>query len=242
MLLPENMVRLQIITDKSNLNPIVTKLLKYGVFQPEDPLYPIGNGRIDEARKLITPVQDHISKVKIIMELGGLIIEPLGKMKVEDWIIASDQTNSEALKLEERYKELLEEIGRLRAERDLYLQQLKDLEPFKTITVELNTLYSSELFNVILAIVSEDKLNLLNESLRDKGFVYAVKSGEKSFSVIIITKKEVELDKILKEIGVRRFELQEGKSPYQLYNDLQEKVNQINIILERTRDELAKKG
>ncbi|TRM78108.1 V-type ATP synthase subunit I, partial [Sulfolobus sp. B5] len=209
--------------------------------QPEDPLYPIGNGRIDEARKLITPVQDHISKVKIIMELGGLIIEPLGKMKVEDWIIASDQTNSEALKLEERYKELLEEIGRLRAERDLYLQQLKDLEPFKTITVELNTLYSSELFNVILAIVSEDKLNLLNESLRDKGFVYAVKSGEKSFSVIIITKKEVELDKILKEIGVRRFELQEGKSPYQLYNDLQEKVNQINIILERTRDELAKK-
>ncbi|TRM86125.1 V-type ATP synthase subunit I, partial [Sulfolobus sp. C3] len=151
MLLPENMVRLQIITDKSNLNPIVTKLLKYGVFQPEDPLYPIGNGRIDEARKLITPVQDHISKVKIIMELGGLIIEPLGKMKVEDWIIASDQTNSEALKLEERYKELLEEIGRLRAERDLYLQQLKDLEPFKTITVELNTLYSSELFNVILA-------------------------------------------------------------------------------------------
>ncbi len=241
MLLPENMVRLQIITDKSNLNPIITKLLKYGVFQPEDPIYPIGNGRIDEARKLITPVQDHISKVKIIMELGGLIIEPLGKMKVEDWIIASDQTNSEALKLEERYKELLEEIGRLKAERDLYLQQLKDLEPFKTITVELNTLYSSELFNVVLTIVSEDKLNLLNESLKDKGFVYAVKSSEKSFSVLIITKKEVELDKILKEIGVRRFELQEGKSPYQLYTDLQDKVNQINIILERTRDELAKK-
>jgi len=43
VLLPENMVRLQIISDKSAVDPIVTKLLKLGMFQPEDPLYPLSN-------------------------------------------------------------------------------------------------------------------------------------------------------------------------------------------------------
>ncbi|MDT7861037.1 MAG: V-type ATP synthase subunit I [Saccharolobus sp.] len=241
MLLPENMVRLQIITDRTNLNNVVTKLLKFGVFQPEDPLYPIGNGRIEEARKLITGVQDHISKLKIIMELGGLIIEPLGSMKLSDWIKTAEDVNEEASKLEERYKELLEEIGRLRAERDLYSQQLKEIEPFKAITVDLSKLYSLKMFNVVLAQVTIDKLNRLNQLLGDKGFIYSVKTDENLFSIIIITEKNTEIDKILKEIGVRKFEIQEGKTPYQLYNELLEKINQIDTILERTREELSRK-
>lgn len=241
MLLPENMVRLQIITDRTNLNNVVTKLLKFGVFQPEDPLYPIGNGRIEEARKLITGVQDHISKLKIIMELGGLIIEPLGSMKLSDWIKTAEEVNEEASKLEERYKELLEEIGRLRAERDLYSQQLKEIEPFKAITVDLSKLYSLKMFNVVLAQVTIDKLNRLNQLLGDKGFIYSVKTDENLFSIIIITEKNTEIDKILKEIGVRKFEIQEGKTPYQLYNELLEKINQIDTILERTREELSRK-
>ncbi|BDB97397.1 V-type ATP synthase subunit I [Saccharolobus caldissimus] len=241
MLLPENMVRLQIITDRTNLNDVVTKLLKIGVFQPEDPLYPIGNGRIEEARKLITGVQDHISKLKIIMELGGLIIEPLGSMKLSDWIKTTEEVNEEASKLEERYKELLEEIGRLRAERDLYSQQLKEIEPFKAITVDLSKLYSLKMFNVVLAQVTIDKLNRLNQLLGDKGFIYSVKTDENLFSVIIITEKSTEIDKILKEIGIRKFEIQEGKTPYQLYNELLEKINQIDTILERTREELSRK-
>jgi len=241
VLLPENMVRLQIITDRTNLNNVVTKLLKFGVFQPEDPLYPIGNGRIEEARKLITGVQDHISKLKIIMELGGLIIEPLGSMKLSDWIKTAEDVNEEASKLEERYKELLEEIGRLRAERDLYSQQLKEIEPFKAITVDLSKLYSLKMFNVVLAQVTIDKLNRLNQLLGDKGFIYSVKTDENLFSIIIITEKNTEIDKILKEIGVRKFEIQEGKTPYQLYNELLEKINQIDTILERTREELSRK-
>jgi V/A-type H+-transporting ATPase subunit I len=235
------MVRLQIITDRTNLNNVVTKLLKFGVFQPEDPLYPIGNGRIEEARKLITGVQDHISKLKIIMELGGLIIEPLGSMKLSDWIKTAEDVNEEASKLEERYKELLEEIGRLRAERDLYSQQLKEIEPFKAITVDLSKLYSLKMFNVVLAQVTIDKLNRLNQLLGDKGFIYSVKTDENLFSIIIITEKNTEIDKILKEIGVRKFEIQEGKTPYQLYNELLEKINQIDTILERTREELSRK-
>lgn len=235
------MVRLQIITDRTNLNNVVTKLLKFGVFQPEDPLYPIGNGRIEEARKLITGVQDHISKLKIIMELGGLIIEPLGSMKLSDWIKTAEEVNEEASKLEERYKELLEEIGRLRAERDLYSQQLKEIEPFKAITVDLSKLYSLKMFNVVLAQVTIDKLNRLNQLLGDKGFIYSVKTDENLFSIIIITEKNTEIDKILKEIGVRKFEIQEGKTPYQLYNELLEKINQIDTILERTREELSRK-
>lgn len=241
MLLPENMVRLQIITDRANLNNVVTKLLKFGVFQPEDPLYPIGNGRIEEARKLITAVQDHINKLKIIMELGGLIIEPLGSMKISDWIKTAEEVNEEVSKLEERYKELLEEIGRLRAERDLYSQQLKEIEPFKAITVDLSKLYSLKMFNVVLAQVTIDKLNRLNQLLGDKGFIYSVKTDENLFNVIIITEKNTEIDKILKEIGVRKFEIQEGKTPYQLYNELLEKINQIDTILERTREELSRK-
>jgi len=235
------MVRLQIITDRTNLNNVVTKLLKFGVFQPEDPLYPIGNGRIEEARKLITGVQDHISKLKIIMELGGLIIEPLGSMKLSDWIKTAEDVNEEASKLEERYKELLEEIGRLRAERDLYSQQLKEIEPFKAITVDLSKLYSLKMFNVVLAQVTIDKLNRLNQLLGDKGFIYSVKTDGNLFSIIIITEKNTEIDKILKEIGVRKFEIQEGKTPYQLYNELLEKINQIDTILERTREELSRK-
>lgn len=241
MLLPENMVRLQIITDRANLNNVVTKLLKFGVFQPEDPLYPIGNGRIEEARKLITAVQDHINKLKIIMELGGLIIEPLGSMKLSDWIKTAEEVNEEVFKLEERYKELLEEISRLRAERDLYSQQLKEIEPFKAITVDLSKLYSLKMFNVVLAQVTIDKLNRLNQLLGDKGFIYSVKTDENLFNVIIITEKNTEIDKILKEIGVRKFEIQEGKTPYQLYNELLEKINQIDTILERTREELSRK-
>ncbi|WP_338600640.1 V-type ATP synthase subunit I [Sulfolobus tengchongensis] len=242
MLLPENMVRLQIISDKASLDTIVTKLLKLGVFQPEEPLYPIGNERIEEARRLITAVQDHISKLKIIMELGGLIIEPLGSIKVSSWSKTAEEVNEEALKLEERYKELLEEIGRLRAERDLYQQQLKELEPIKTITVELSRLYSLELFDVILAQVTEDKLKLLNQILGESsGFVYSVKSGENSYTVLVIAEKSADIDKKLREVGVRRYELQEGKSPYQLYNEILERINQINTILERTRDELARK-
>jgi len=92
VLLPENMVRLQIISDKSAVDPIVTKLLKLGMFQPEDPLYPLSNERIEDARRLITAVQDHVSKLKIIMELGGLVIEPLGSIKVVNWIKAAQMS------------------------------------------------------------------------------------------------------------------------------------------------------
>ncbi|QGA54685.1 V-type ATP synthase subunit I [Sulfolobus sp. E5-1-F] len=241
MLLPENMVRLQIISDKSAIDPIVTNLLKLGMFQPEDPLYPLSNERIEDARRLINAVQDHISKLKIIMELGGLIIEPLGSIKVSSWIKAAQDVSEEASKLEERYKELLEEIGRLRAEKDLYVQQLKELEPIKSITVELSSLYSLELFEVILAQVSEEKLGLISQIIGDSGFVYYTRFEEGKYTVLIITEKNADIDKKLREAGVRRYELQEGKSPFQLYNEILERINQINTILERTREELAKK-
>ncbi|ACP38318.1 V-type ATP synthase subunit I [Saccharolobus islandicus] len=241
MLLPENMVRLQIISDKSAVDPIVTKLLKLGMFQPEDPLYPLSNERIEDARRLITAVQDHVSKLKIIMELGGLVIEPLGSIKVVNWIKAAQDVSEEASKLEERYKELLEEIGRLRAEKDLYQQQLKELEPIKSITVELSKLYSLELFDVILAQVSEDKLRLISQIIGDSGFAYYTRFEEGKYTVLIITEKNADIEKKLKETGVRRYELQEGKSPFQLYNEISERINQINTILERTREELAKK-
>lgn len=211
------------------------------MFQPEDPLYPLGNERIEDARRLITAVQDHVSKLKIIMELGGLVIEPLGSIKVSSWIKAAQDVSEEASKLEERYKELLEEIGRLRSEKDLYQQQLKELEPIKSITVELSKLYSLELFDVILAQVDEDKLRLINQIIGDSNFVYYTRFGEERYIVLIIAEKNINVDKKLREAGVRRYELQEGKSPFQLYNEILERINQINIILERTREELAKK-
>ncbi|MEM3951565.1 MAG: V-type ATP synthase subunit I, partial [Saccharolobus sp.] len=142
---------------------------------------------------------------------------------------------------EERYKELLEEIGRLRAEKDLYQQQLKELEPIKSITVELSKLYSLELFDVILAQVSEDKLRLIGQIIGDSGFAYYTRFEEGKYTVLIITEKNADIEKKLREAGVRKYELQEGKSPFQLYNEISERINQINTILERTREELAKK-
>ncbi|MEM3349681.1 MAG: V-type ATP synthase subunit I [Saccharolobus sp.] len=241
MILPENMVRLQLIVNKDNLNPLVTKLLKFGVYQPEDPLYPISNERIGESRRIINSIVDHIEKLKIIMEIGGLVLEPLGSMKVVNWIRASEEISDEATKLEERYKELLEEIGRLKAERDLYLQQLKEIESFKSITIDLSRLYSLKLFSVVLTQITGDKLELLKKTIGDKGFIYSVKVKENVFSTIIITEKDNELDKKLRDLGIRKFELQEGKAPSQIYTELLEKINQINTILERTREELAKK-
>ncbi|MEM3352844.1 MAG: V-type ATPase 116kDa subunit family protein, partial [Saccharolobus sp.] len=241
MILPENMVRLQLIVNKDNLNPLVTKLLKFGVYQPEDPLYPISNERIGESRRIINSIVDHIEKLKIIMEIGGLVLEPSGSMKVINWIRASEEISDEATKLEERYKELLEEIGRLKAERDLYLQQLKEIESFKSITIDLSRLYSLKLFSVVLTQITGDKLELLKKTIGDKGFIYSVKVKENVFSTIIITEKDNELDKKLRDLGIRKFELQEGKAPSQIYTELLEKINQINTILERTREELAKK-
>jgi len=148
VILPETMVRVEILTDKRNVNNVVTKLLNLNAFEVDDSKAPISQYKYEEARRNLGETSENINKIKIIMELGGIEIEPKGKLKVSDWFETATEVNKEYSKIEEKYKELLEEIGKLRAELESLNTQLSEIEPFKDIGISLDLLYKTEYFEV----------------------------------------------------------------------------------------------
>ncbi|MEM4046332.1 MAG: V-type ATP synthase subunit I, partial [Metallosphaera sp.] len=111
MIFPENMLKVEIISQISEKDKITTELLKFGKMEVIEPAHPISNNRVEEARKELTTVQDHVNKIKLIMEIAGTVLEPTGKMKVDQaWIDEARKVSEEASMEEFRYKELLEEI------------------------------------------------------------------------------------------------------------------------------------
>ncbi len=236
MILPEKMSKVQIIANKEYLNDIVTKILKFQNFEPEEPEDPISNERLEEARRKLGIIQEHLNKFQIIMDLAGITIEPKGRMKAGDWNKIAEEVDVEASKEEDKYKELLEEIGKIKSEIDLYNAQLNEVLPFKDITVNLNKLYNLKLFDVYLLTILPTQLDKLKF---DNTLVLTKKVNEKIYAVILISPKGVlQKEKIEKDIGAKVFETPEGKSPYDIYNELQAKINELTKILEERRAKL----
>ncbi|BDC19686.1 V-type ATP synthase subunit I [Acidianus sp. HS-5] len=239
MILPEKMSRVQILANKELLNDVVTKLLKFQNFEPEEPEEPISNERFEDARRRLGVIQEHLNKFQIIMDLAGVTIEAKGKMKPGDWNKIADEVDAEASKEEDRYKDLLEEIGKIKSELDLYRAQLNEVLPFKDITVDLNKLYNLKLFDIYLLTVLPNQLDKLKF---DSTLTLTRKINEKTYAVILISRKNtLQKEKIEKEIGAKVFETPEGKSPYEVYNEVQSKINELTKILEETRAKLKEK-
>jgi len=238
VIIPETMARVEILTPKQKINELITALLKFKEFEPEEPKTPISNLRFEDARRNLGEVNEHINKMKILMELGGLIIEPQGKMKVNDWIEASNQVFIEGSEIENKYKDLLEEIGKLRAELDTLNSQLQEVEPFKNIGIDLKVLYSSTNFEVALVVINE----IQKKQLEDKGAVVIVEElGNNKYASLVLSRKGSNLDEILKELGLRKFETPDFIAPQIYYSNLKERINNIQTILTQRREELAKK-
>lgn len=172
------------------------------------------------------------------MDLGGILLEPQGKMKVNNWSKTAEEVSREAEKIENKYKDLLEEIGKIRGELELYSAQLKEIEPFKNITVELNRLYSLKLFDVYLFIANSSQLDQLKKF---NAFILSEKIDEKRYAVILASLKgEVKRETLEKEIGVKVFETPDGKAPYDIYKDISLKIQSLQNVLEEARGKMRK--
>ncbi|MEM0279462.1 V-type ATP synthase subunit I [Metallosphaera sp.] len=241
MIFPENMLKVEIISLISEKDKITTELLKFGKMEVIEPAHPISNNRVEEARKELTTVQDHVNKIKLIMEIAGTVLEPTGKMKVDRaWIDEARKVSEEASMEEFRYKELLEEIGKLKGEIDLYQSQLKEVSPFSSVTTELTTLYSLEILDVALVVLNNEQLKKIKEN-KQVFIDYSPLDEGKYATLLVSLKGETPLDPILKEIGVRRFETPDGKSPFEVYKVINEKIGELKKILDETRANLIKK-
>ncbi|MEM3270628.1 V-type ATP synthase subunit I [Metallosphaera cuprina] len=241
MIFPENMLKVEIISLISEKDKITTELLKFGKMEVIEPAHPISNNRVEEARKELTTVQDHVNKIKLIMEIAGTVLEPTGKMKVDQaWIDEARKVSEEASMEEFRYKELLEEIGKLKGEIDLYQSQLKEVSPFSSVTTELKTLYSLEILDVALVVLNNEQLKKIKEN-KQVFIDYSPLDEGKYATLLVSLKGETPLDPILKEIGVRRFETPDGKSPFEVYKVINEKIGELKKILDETRANLIKK-
>ncbi|AEB94479.1 V-type ATP synthase subunit I [Metallosphaera cuprina Ar-4] len=235
------MLKVEIISLISEKDKITTELLKFGKMEVIEPAHPISNNRVEEARKELTTVQDHVNKIKLIMEIAGTVLEPTGKMKVDQaWIDEARKVSEEASMEEFRYKELLEEIGKLKGEIDLYQSQLKEVSPFSSVTTELKTLYSLEILDVALVVLNNEQLKKIKEN-KQVFIDYSPLDEGKYATLLVSLKGETPLDPILKEIGVRRFETPDGKSPFEVYKVINEKIGELKKILDETRANLIKK-
>ena len=234
------MARVEILAPKNKLNELVTKLLLFKEFEPSEPKQPISEQRLEEARRNLGEVNEHINKLKILMELGGLIIEPQGKMKVNDWFESSATTFKESGDIENKYKDLLEEIGKLKGELDTLKSQLAEVEPFKDVGIDLKLLYSTTRFEIALAVLTEQQMRELEKEFLVVSQQISTDKNPK-FACLIIGKKGSKLEEKLKEMGVRRFETPDLMAPQAYYNNIQERIKAIQEILTERREELSKK-
>ncbi|ARM77151.1 V-type ATP synthase subunit I [Acidianus manzaensis] len=227
------MSKVQIITTKENLDKTIIQVLKFGNLEPTEPDQPISSNRFEEYRRKLGEIQEHLTKLKIIMDLGSIVLEPKGNMKITNWLEASDEASRESANIEDKYKDLLEEIGKIRSEIELYTLQLKEIEPFKDITVDLNKLYNLKLFDVYLITANSSQIEKIK---RLNAFISYQKVNENKYAVIIIAlKNQIKKEDIEREIGARIFETAEGKSPFDVYKDLTQKLQNLQKALEEAR-------
>ncbi|MCQ4344906.1 MAG: hypothetical protein RXQ70_01875, partial [Sulfolobaceae archaeon] len=135
MIIPETMAKVQIISLNDVRDRVVNALLKFGLFEPND----ITEGRIgeqmDEPKRLLGVLQDHLEKIKLLINESGLLIEPKGSLKVVNWLEQAKLVSEASEKLEEEYRQVLIEVSSLKAEMESLSSKLRELEPFREVKV-----------------------------------------------------------------------------------------------------------
>lgn len=236
------MIRVSIIGLKEKLNEIITKILKFGYFQPDEPKTPISNSRIEEARRELSITSEYIAIIKKLMEEARISLEPTGKMKFSgSWFEVSKKVYEEGEKIKEEYKNLLVEIKQLEEEENRLKENLKLLEPFKEIDESLEKLYNLEYFDMYIGIINEEQYKKLSRN----NFLIEVKKltnnkDQNLYATIIIAPKG-EAEKIIKELKLKRLEVEGKGSLKSIYYEIQNKIENIGKILERERKILADK-
>jgi len=244
LIFPEDMIRVSIIGLREKIDEIITKVLKFGYFHPDEPKTPISNNRMEEARRELTTVTDYINVVRKLMEEAGISLEPSGKMRLEgSWFDTAKKIYEESEKIKEEYKALLLEIKQLEEEKSKLEETLNVLEAYKEIEESLETLYNLQYFDVYMGILNEDQLRKLskidNIVLESKKLTSGNKK-EELYAVLIITPKG-ELEKIIKDLKLKRLEIENKDSPKNMYKEIKDKMENIQKTLEKEREILANK-
>ncbi len=236
MILPETMTKVQVISLNRVRDKVVSTILNFGYFQPIDPKDVNLGESMDEPRRLLSSVQDKLSKLELLIQESGLTMEPKGSMKVEDWLETTKVVVDEAERLESEYRSLMESISELKNEVLVLQERLSRLERFKGITTSPNAF--SE-FKVLLGFATTTALAELKKEAK-----IAVIEGEGSgdrVPIVVIAEKGVDAERRLRELNVDLLELPAGVSPSEEYGRVAKELELKKSLLERTRGELAQK-
>lgn len=229
------MVKVNIIFLKEKLNQVLSKILEYSFFQPEEPEEPISPRRIEEARRELTTINENLVVIRKLMEEGGIELEPVGKMKINDWFEASQEIISEAKKIREEFKDLLKEIKQLEEEKSKLEEQIDILNYFKDIDQPISKLYSSEFFDIYLGLITQDQYLKLKNI--EGTIVEAREVKDKSLLAILAIAPKGEIEKISKDLKLRKLELEGNLTPKEAYEiSLKQLKEGIERLLGKERE------
>jgi V/A-type H+-transporting ATPase subunit I len=216
---------------------VVTSLLKFGNFEPVEPTEGKIGETMDEPKRLMGVVQDHLAKIKMLIEESGLLLEPRGSLKVKDWMETARKVTDEASKLEDEYKQMLFEVSALKAEQESLMNKLRELEPFREVRVSPAQM---KYFKLIYAYASRSSIPKIRE-LEGVTLIEGESQTDK-VPVLILVSKDKEIESKLRELEVFPItEVQEAQSPASLYESLQARLNEIMSALAERREALKLK-
>jgi Archaeal/vacuolar-type H+-ATPase subunit I len=237
MIIPETMAKVQIISLNDVRDRVVNALLKFGLFEPDD----ITEGRIgeqmDEPKRLLGVLQDHLEKIKLLINESGLLIEPKGSLKVVNWLEQAKLVSEASEKLEEEYRQVLIEVSSLKAEMESLSSKLRELEPFREVKVPPAQL---KIFKIMIGYAARSAIPKIRE-IEGVALVEGEPATER-VPVLLIARKDSDVESKIKELGFTVIsEIQDSSSPSSLYESIQARLNEITKALEERKSELRAK-
>lgn len=240
MIFPETMTRVQIITNKDKVDLLMSSLIEINSFHPDEPKKVLSAQRLDDLKKASSIVQEHLSKIESIIEVAGLQ-KDIGilnkKIEVESWIELSRITSEEANKIENLFKNQLEEVEKIKAAIREYKQIIEILSPYKGIDINLKELQRFNYLSYIIGYIETQNIDDIKKKLEDLGIIIykASERKDRKFAILFITHKEneEEVRKILRSFKYSDVELREGFS-----QNPKEAFNELNRLVEKLEGEL----
>ncbi|BCU67422.1 ATP synthase subunit I [Sulfolobales archaeon HS-7] len=225
------MVRVQIIASREDIDAATKAVLSFSQFQPEEPKYPISITKLEYARLKLPNIIEHISKIEMIMDLGGLVRSTYGRMDVTNWLNTTSEVEGNASKIEEKYSNILQEVGKIEAELESTITYIKELEPIKDITVPLEALYNSRLFDILIGKIDKEKFETINQN--DDLAIYYVEGGKELYVMIIGESNSVQIKKIIESGVVKKIDVPEElpRVPSEAYNFLLKRKSELESAL-----------
>ena len=236
MIIPETMAKVEVISLNRVRDRAVSTILKFSFFQPIEPQGDNLGEPMDEPRRLLSSVQDKLSKLELLIQESGLTMEPEGSMKAEDWLETAKVAISEAENLEEQYRSLLESISELKNEILVLKNKLEKLESFKGVS---HGPRAFEEFKVYFGYADDYAVNELKK-LDKVAVITGERKGEK-VPVVLLADKSVDVERKLRELNVEVLELPSDSSPREEYERATKELEARVSLLEKERNELAGK-